>query len=71
MQVYEFPTNKPTLGARLQLPGFLLSFDGTGDKVVEGGNDEMLHIISLQSDADGASLKVGFSPQTQHPFYKG
>lgn len=57
-QVYRYPENQCILGARLQLPGTLLSFNGTGEKLVAGGNDEMLHIIMIRTDTDGKSLKV-------------
>ena len=62
-QVYRFPENKGRLAARLPLPGMLLSFSGSGEKLVSGGPDEMLHIILVRTDAETGSLKVSPLPK--------
>ena len=58
LQIYKHPKGQSVLGARLQLPALLLSYNGTGEKLAAAGDDECIHIINIKLNKDTDALKV-------------
>lgn len=46
------------------MPAFLLSYNGTGEKLAAAGDDECIHIINVKLNPETNTLKVIISRES-------